>query len=101
MSNRRSKPTVERRNGAKSKALRMVLSSIERLAGQAGSRAPISGHRRPVAGPEWRPAEFIWFSSRHFQAFWAKNFHQFWTLIERSGRRSNDRFARDHHSLGR
>ena len=50
MSNSRSKPTVERRNGAKSKALRMSCPPLEQ---QGGAEDRSLG---PVTGPDWRPA---------------------------------------------
>src|SRR5689334_2991718 len=42
MSNRRSKPTVERRNGAKSKALRMLILLLMSKAGTSRGRDPVA-----------------------------------------------------------
>ena len=50
MSNSRSKPTVERRNGAKSKALRMSCPPLE----QQGGSAAVGG-LSPVTGPDMAP----------------------------------------------
>src|SRR5437870_1791643 len=58
MSKRRSKPTVERRNGAKSKALSMSCPPLSNKAGQSAQG------RGPVTGPGWRPASCDLVASR-------------------------------------
>src|SRR5579884_2495882 len=67
MSNSRSKPTVERRYGAKSKALRIIMSSNVSDWRSAWLRMGADALRR---GPERRPRHRIWNGRLPFQELW-------------------------------